>query len=134
MGRYYDPETVAYVASNPALRALGLKKNDHVKIEVRDDNGNLVKTIDNVVVGDYRGRQTPGTLELSPAAARQTSLPGQLPYIYKIPQRINRATGKHYQNPKNLGGQDNVHLRVYKVSIINPKNHKKCVFYIYCWV
>ena len=31
MGRYYNPETVAYVASNPALRALGLKKNDRVK-------------------------------------------------------------------------------------------------------
>lgn len=46
-------------------------------------------------------------------------------------QRHVQHYGQPYHNPKYLDGAHGVHLRVIKVTFINPKNHKKCDIYIY---
>jgi RHS repeat-associated protein len=142
--RYYDPEKVAYIVLNPALRAIGLNLYDKVNIEVRDDNGKLINTVKNVIIGDVKNDQEKGFLEMSPEAARETAQPGRSPYIFDLPQnhagspdmqfkikRHIRQYGSPYQNPKYIDGTHGVHLRVIKVTFINPKNKKKCDLYIY---
>ena len=139
--KYYDPETVPFIVvsmnKDDQLSEIGLKLNGKALIQVLDDNGKVIKTVE-VTVRDLGPSGQGKTLELSPAAARLISPQGKEPYRLDLPQNSNSRVyqnaakrhkakyGQPFQNKKYLyapGDGGKVNLRVIKVSLIYI-NHK----------
>lgn len=96
--KYYDPETVPFIVvsmnKDDQLSEIGLKLNGKALIQVLDDNGKVIKTVE-VSVRDLGPSGQGTTLELSPAAARLISPQGKEPYRLDLSQNSNSRV---YQN------------------------------------